>query len=147
MNFHNRDKIALHDQSTDARDDGDAWDGFDDWPAEQNMTDHEDDDLSESDAQDEDDVWDGFDDGPAERNLSPMTDLSNNGGGVNTEGASTLWDGNTHPAEYYIQAEDDFDEDAANAQDYSPTSTRQLDRIEAEWNRYVLHDRIGDTPS
>ena len=60
-------------------------------------------------------------------------------GDDDTEDAAALLGRNAHPPEYYIRALEAFDESAFDAQDYAPTSTLLLDRVEEQWNKYVPH--------
>ncbi len=48
-----------------------------------------------------------------------------------------LLGGNAHPPEYYIRELESFDESSFDAQDYAPTSTLLLDRVEEQWNKYA----------
>lgn len=64
------------------------------------------------------------------------TDLTDADDG-DVEDAAALLGGNVHPPQYYIRALEAFDESSFDAQDYAPTSTLLLDRVEEQWNKYV----------
>ncbi|KAJ4307349.1 hypothetical protein N0V88_000733 [Collariella sp. IMI 366227] len=68
------------------------------------------------------------------------TDLTDANDG-DVEDAAALLDGNAHPPEYYIRALEAFDESSFDAQDYAPTSTLLLDRVEEQWNNYCAYIR------
>ncbi|KAK4148490.1 C2H2 finger domain protein [Chaetomidium leptoderma] len=68
------------------------------------------------------------------------TDLTDADDG-DTEDAAALLGGNAHPPEYYIRELEAFDESAFDAQDYAPTSTLLLDRVEEQWNNYCTYIR------
>ena len=54
------------------------------------------------------------------------------------EDQASLFADGTHPPEYYLRQLEAFDEVEYTKEDYKDSSTRLLDRIEEQWNQYVV---------
>lgn len=89
------------------------------------------DDVSDVSDVDMDEVQDGPD-----PDLVALDDVDDSfdDGDIDVEDQLQLFEGNTHPPEYYRQAIVDFNESDFDGEDYSPGTTRLLDGVEEQWN-------------
>jgi len=87
------------------------------------MDSHLPDDSSSSRGSEQDDVWSEDEEG-YETDFTDPTTIAD---------AAWLFADDDRPPEYYIQLAEDFDETEDTKEDYKPSTTRLLDRIEEQW--------------